>query len=471
MALEALNDVGYTGTKMTVVLNDNEMSISKSVGGMNMLLSRLRTKKLYTKSNSYAKKIILKIPKVGKPIIKFTQNVKRSIKQLIIPKMFFEEIGFTYLGPVDGHNISALESIFKKSKQIDMPVLIHVITKKGKGYKYAEENPDKFHSIGKFDIDTGKETKKKVDTYSKIFGEKICELAKTNKKIVGITASMKDGTGLAEFAKEFPDRFFDVGIAEQHALGVSAGLAKSGMIPIVPIYSSFYQRAYDQIIHDIAIQKLHVIMCVDRAGLVGADGETHQGLLDMAFFRLIPNVTIMAPKNLKELKDMMKFAITAYGPIVIRYPRGGEEGLIKIKSQKPMFYGKAEKLLDGKDVSIIAIGKMVERAMWVAKELKKRGINAEVINTRFLKPIDKNCMMQSIKKTKFVVTIEDGTIINGLASAINEIILNNNIKDVKKINFAYPDKFIRQGSIEELEKIYGLNKENILKQIEKIIEK
>lgn len=468
MALEALNDVGYTGAKMTVVLNDNEMSISKSVGGMNMLLSKLRTKKFYTHSNISMKKLLLKIPAVGKPVVRFAQKVKRSVKQLIIPKMFFEEIGFTYLGPVDGHNIVELENIFKLSKQIEMPVLIHVITKKGKGYKYAEENPDKFHAIGKFDVKTGMEIKSIGKTYSKAFEKTICEVARNNNKVVGITASMKDGTGLTEFAKQFPDRFFDVGIAEQHALGVAAGLAKSGMIPIVPIYSSFYQRAYDQVIHDIAIQKLHVIMCVDRAGLVGSDGETHQGLLDMAFFRLIPNITIMAPKNLKELQEMLKYSVKAYGPIVIRYPRCGEEGIYTFKQTQKITYGKAEVLQEGTDVTILAIGKMVERAMWISKELKKEGINAEIINIRFLKPIDKSTIIKSIKKTKCVVTIEDGTLINGLATSVNEIILDNNLENVEKLNFAYPDKFIKQGNVSELEKIYGLDKENILREIVKI---
>lgn len=468
MALEALNDVGYTGAKMTVVLNDNEMSISKSVGGMNMLLSKLRTKKFYTHSNISMKKLLLKIPAVGKPVVRFAQKVKRSVKQLIIPKMFFEEIGFTYLGPVDGHNIVELENIFKLSKQIEMPVLIHVITKKGKGYKYAEENPDKFHAIGKFEPKTGMEIKGKGETYSKVFEKTICEIARNNGKIVSITASMKDGTGLTEFAKQFPERFFDVGIAEQHALGVAAGLAKSGMIPIVPIYSSFYQRAYDQVIHDIAMQKLHVIMCVDRAGLVGNDGETHQGLLDMAFFRLIPNITIMAPKNLKELQEMLNFSVKAYGPIVIRYPRGGEEGIYSFNQTKKITYGKAEVLQEGNDVTILAIGKMVERAMWISKELKREQIDAEVINIRFLKPIDRSTIIKSLKKTKCVVTIEDGTIINGLATAIDEIILDNNLDNIKRINFAYPDKFIKQGSVNELEKIYGLNKENILREIIKI---
>ena len=271
MALEALNDAGFSQTKITVILNDNEMSISQNIGGLNMFLSKLRTKKLYTKSNISIKRIMNKIPIIGKPLVKIIQRIKRSIKQLIIPKMFFEDIGFTYLGPVDGHDIEQLENILKLSKQVDRPVLIHVLTKKGKGYKIAEENPDKFHATPAFDIETGKPKKEKKTDYSKIFGEKLVDLAKNNKKIVAVTASMKDGTGLTKFQKEFPERFFDVGIAEQHALTMAAGMAKEGMIPFVPIYSSFYQRAYDQVIHDIAIQNLPVIMCVDRAGVVGQD--------------------------------------------------------------------------------------------------------------------------------------------------------------------------------------------------------
>lgn len=271
MALEALNDAGASQTRLTVILNDNEMSISKNIGGVNMLLSKLRTKRTYTKSNVSMKNMINKIPVVGAPFVKVVQKIKRSIKQLIIPKMFFEDIGFRYLGPVDGHNIEELERMLNISKQLDGPVLIHILTKKGKGYKIAEENPDKFHATGSFDLETGNPKKEKTKDYSKVFGDKLVELAKRNERIVAITASMKDGTGLTEFAEEYPNRFFDIGIAEQHALGLAAGMAKAGIIPVVPIYSSFYQRAYDQVIHDIAIQKLPVVMCVDRAGIVGAD--------------------------------------------------------------------------------------------------------------------------------------------------------------------------------------------------------
>lgn len=446
MALEALNDAGFSKTHMTVILNDNEMSISKNIGGLNMFLSKLRTKKLYTKSNISGKKIISKIPIIGKPIVKIVQRVKRSIKQLIIPKMFFEDIGFTYLGPVDGHDIEQLENIMKLSKQVTGPVLIHVLTKKGKGYKIAEENPDKFHATAPFDIETGKTKKEKKDDYSKIFGEKLIELAKKDKRIVAVTASMKDGTGLTKFAKEYPSRFFDIGIAEQHALTMAAGMAIDGMIPFVPIYSSFYQRAYDQVIHDIAMQNLPVIMCVDRAGVVGADGETHQGTLDMAFFRLVPNLTIMAPKDFRELEDMMEFAVKLNKPVVIRYPRGGQDENIKFEKHQIIELGKAEILREGQDASIIAIGKRVADAMKMANRLKINGIEADVINVRFLKPLDEEIIKKSIEKTKNVITIEDGTKINGLGTAIEELIVENNLQDIKFEKQAWPDEFLKQGT-------------------------
>ena len=459
MALEALNDAGSSDTKLTVILNDNEMSISKNVGGVNMLLSKLRTKKLYTKSNISAKKIIKRVPVVGAPFVKFVQKAKRSIKQFIIPKMYFEDIGFRYLGPVDGHDIEKLESLLKISKELDGPVLIHVLTKKGKGYKPAEENPDKFHSTSAFEIETGKTLKEKQTDYSKIFGNKLIQLAEKNNKIVAITASMKDGTGLTEFQKKFPNRFFDVGIAEQHAIGFSAGLASNGMIPVVPIYSSFYQRAYDQVIHDVCIQNLPVIMCVDRAGIVGADGETHQGILDLSFFNIIPNLTIMAPKNFKELEDMLEFATKLNKPVVIRYPRGGE-GKNVFKENTKIEYGKSEILQEGNDISILAIGKMVDRAIDVCNKLKEDNINAEVINIRFLKPLDKESIIKSVKKTKNCITIEDNILLGGLASNVKELLLDNKL-DVNIKTFGYPNKFIKHGSVEDIEKKYGLDTESI----------
>lgn len=473
MALEALNDAGFSKCKMTVILNDNEMSIAKNTGGLNLFLSKLRTKRLYTKSNISLKRKITKIPGVGKPFVRLVQKVKRSIKQLIIPKMFFEDIGFTYLGPVDGHNIEELESILRLSKQVDTPVLIHVLTRKGKGYSIAEENPDKFHATGPFQQGTGKAKKKKGSDYSKVFGEKLVSLAKQNNRIVAVTASMRDGTGLTQFAKEFPDRFFDIGIAEQHAITMAAGMAKEGMIPVVPIYSSFYQRAYDQVIHDVAMQNLPVIFCVDRAGVVGADGETHQGTLDMAFFRLVPQLTIMAPKNFHELEDMLEQAIKWEKPVVIRYPRGGEDSSITWETQNQVQYGKAEILQTGEDITIIAIGKMVAKAQKVANLLSKEGKSVEVINSRFLKPLDEVTILSSIQKTRQAITIEDGTLINGLGTAVKELIVKEQEKEIVKpladpikiTSFAYPDEYIPHGSVEQLEKIYGLSEEQIAKTI------
>ena len=454
MALEALNDAGYSKSKMTVILNDNEMSISPNIGGLNKFLGKLRTKKLYTRTNKLVKKYISTIPGIGKPTVKIIQKIKRSIKQLIIQRMFFEDIGFTYLGPVDGHNIEELESILTISKQVKGPVLIHVLTVKGKGYEIAEKNPDKFHAISPFYIETGELKKKKRKDYSKVFGDKLIELAKSNEKIVAVTASMKDGTGLTQFSQEFPYRFFDVGIAEQHAITMSAGMAKEGLIPVVPIYSSFYQRAYDQVIHDVAMQNLHVIMCVDRAGIVGADGETHQGILDMAFFRLIPNLIIMAPKDFKELEDMLEFAVSLKKPVVIRYPRGEEDANIKFKNHEKIEEGKAEIIKEGENVTIIAIGKMVAKALQIAEKLQQKGKEVEIINARFLKPLDVETIIKSIQKTKNVITLEDGTEINGLGTAIKELIVDNKLEKINIKSIAYPDEFIPHGSVEELEKKY-----------------
>jgi len=454
MSLEALNDAGFSKSKMTVILNDNEMSISPNVGGLNKFLGKLRTKKLYTRTNNLIKKQLTAIPVIGKPIVKIIQKIKRAIKQLVIQRMFFEDIGFTYLGPVDGHNIEKLESILTMSKQINGPVLIHVLTTKGKGYEIAEKNPDKFHATSPFNADTGDLKKSKNKDYSKVFGDKLVELAKSNEKIVAVTASMKDGTGLTKFSQEFPYRTFDIGIAEQHAITMAAGMAKEGMIPVVPIYSSFYQRAYDQVIHDVAMQNLPVIMCVDRAGIVGADGETHQGTLDMAFFRLIPNLTIMAPKDFKELEDMLEFAVQVNKPVVIRYPRGGEDSNIKFNKHSEIKEGKAEIIQQGEDITIIAIGKMVAKAMKIAQKLKnEEGKSVEVINARFLKPLDEKTIKISIEKTKNVITIEDGTKINGLGTSIKELIIDNNLENIKITTMAYPDEFIEHGTVEELEKL------------------
>ena len=450
MALEALNDAGSSKSKITVILNDNEMSISKNVGGVNMLLSKLRTKKLYSRTNIKLKLIINKIPKVGPFLVKLVQRIKRGIKQLVIPKMYFEDIGFTYLGPVDGHDIEKLESILKLSKQLETPVLIHVLTKKGKGYKIAEQNPDKFHATGSFDLNTGKPKKAKGKDYSKVFGDKLIKIAEKNEKVVAITAAMKDGTGLKEFAQKFPTRFFDVGIAEQHAIGLAAGLAKEGMIPVVPIYGSFYQRAYDQVIHDICLQNLPVVMCVDRAGLVGADGETHHGAFDMSFFKIIPNLTILAPKDFKELEKMLKFAVDLGKPVVIRYPRGGE-AQEKFDKNEEIENGKAEILQEGKDISLIGIGKTVASCMEVAKKLKEQKVEAEVINARFIKPFDKETVKKSISKTKKVITLEDNALIGGLGSEVKEIISSEQeIQNIEIKTYGIEDEFMGYATWEDI---------------------
>ena len=463
MALEALNDAGSSLSNIILVLNDNEMSISKNVGGISMMLSKLRTKGVYIKGNLKGKRIVNKIPVFGKKIIRLVQKTKRGIKQLVIPKMYFEDIGFRYLGPVDGHNLEKLEDILNICKEQDGPILLHVLTKKGKGYEPAEENPDRFHSTSKFEIETGEKIGGAKADYSKVMGAKLVNLAEENKNIVAITAAMTDGTGLTEFSKKFPSRFFDVGIAEQHALGLAAGLAKEGLIPVVPIYSSFLQRAYDQIVHDIAIQNLPVVMLADRAGIVGNDGETHQGLLDLSFGNTIPNLTIMAPKDFKELENMLEFATNLKRPVLIRYPRGGEEK--SFEKQESILLGKCEIIEEGQDLLIVAIGKMVYKACEVSNKLKEHGIAAKVINARFLKPVDEINIKNLLKKYSLVVTIEDGTIVNGLGSEIQRIIVENRIRDIELIKFAYPDEFVKHGSVKEIEEKYGLDVYTITKVI------
>ena len=481
MALEALNDAGASKTNLIVILNDNEMSISKNVGGIPMFLSKLRTRKLYTKANNRIKRYTLKVPVVGEKIVDFVQRTKKTIKQIFIPNMYFEDIGFTYLGPVDGHNIEKLESILKIAKDVQGPVLVHIITKKGKGYKFAEENPDKFHGISAFNPETGEKLAVSKKDYSKVFGDKLIELAKKDKKIVAVTAAMKDGTGLKDFAKTFPDRFFDVGIAEQHAVGLIAGMAKAGLKPVLPLYSSFLQRGYDQLVHDIALQNLPVTICIDRAGIVGNDGETHHGIFDMSFASAIPNLTIMAPKDFKELEEMLEFSVDYNGPVLIRYPRGGE-GKNIFKTHTKIELGKAEiidlsnnkgenkedeikKENNNKKITIVAIGKMVDRAVDVANILKEKNINTQIINARFLKPIDKELILSLIEKTKNIVTIEDGLLNGGLYTSVIDIINNSNIENIKVNPFGYNDCFIPHGTTEELEKRFGTDSENIAKNI------
>ncbi len=468
MALEALNDAGSSNSNLLVILNDNEMSISKNVGGISMLLSKLRAKGLYNQVNSKGKRTINKIPIVGQKFVKLVQKAKRGIKQFVIPKMYFEDIGFRYLGPVDGHNLEELEKILKLAKKQEGPILMHVLTKKGKGYKPAEDSPDVFHSTSKFDVLTGEKIGKSKFDYSKVFGQKLVHLAKDNPQIVAITAAMKDGTGLRAFADQFPERFFDVGIAEQHAVGLAAGLAKSGMIPVVPMYSSFIQRAFDQLVHDVAILNLPIVICSDRSGIVGNDGETHQGLLDMAFTNLIPHFTIMAPKDFTELEQMLEFAVNLKKPVLIRYPRGKEE--IHFEKQETIDWGKCEVLQEGKEVCLIGIGKFVAKACQIANRLKAEGINATVINARFLKPLDEIVISDYMKQANIVVTLEDASTKSGLGSEIQKIAFEQKIQ-TEILKMGYPDEFIKQGNTDEIEQKYGLDEENIVHLIHQIKEK
>ncbi len=462
MALEALNDAGISKTNLIVILNDNEMSISKNTGGLSMFLAKLRTKKAYINSNVSAKDFIRKIPVIGEKIVTLTVKLKNSIKQLIIPKMYFENIGFRYLGPINGHSIQDLEEIFNISKELDGPVLIHVLTKKGKGYKFAEENPNKYHSTSAFNIETGEKKSSSGKDYSKVMGDKLTELARNDDKIVAVTAAMEDGTGLHKFAEEFPNRFFDVEIAEQHALGMVAGMAKEGLKPVIPIYSSFLQRGYDQLIHDIAMQELPVVVCVDRAGIVGNDGETHQGILDLSFLNTVPKMNVIAPKNFEELEKMIEFAVNFDKPIAIRYPRGGE-GKYQFSKCDEIVLGKAEMLREGSDVTIVAIGKMVSYAMEVADELQKKGIKAEVINARFVKPIDNETITGSLGKTKRLVTIEDNVINCGLASSVKSVL--EEAEEIRVLNVGYPDEFVKHGTVSDIEKKYGMDVQSIVKRV------
>ena len=462
LAMEALNDAGVSKTNLIVILNDNTMSISKNNGGMSKLLAHMRTQRLYVNLNNNAKNIINRIPIIGKYIYNFICNIKRHIKGLFISNMYFENLGFTYLGPIDGHDICELEKILKRASNIKGPILIHVITKKGKGYIKAENSPSLYHAVGPFDLEKGIiETKK--DDYSNIMGEELVKIAKDNKKIVAITAAMADGVGLALFKRKYPNRFFDVEIAGEHAVTLAAGLAKGGMIPVVPIYSCFLQRAYDEIIHDVTLNDLHVILLIDRAGITGNDGTTHQGIIDLSYLNTIPNLTIMAPYNYNELRKMLNFAINYSHPVAIRYPKGREKLLIQ--SNNPIVLGKCDILEEGDDITIIAIGKMVEKAYCVCQKLKKEKIYAELINLRFLKPLDIETIKKSFQKTKKIVTIEDN-MITGLGSAIKRYFDTSHV-----LSLGYPEKYIEHGKIDEIEKKYKLDDDSIYDAIIKFLSK
>ena len=471
LAFEGLNNSNIKDSNLIVILNDNQMSISPSVGSLSLYLNKIRSNSLYTSSKVSLKRVLIKIPLLGKLVYNLLSWIKKGIKHIILPSsIMFEQFGFSYLGPIDGNDINDLTEFLERAKNASRPVLLHVITKKGLGYVHAEKNPGKFHGISQFDIETGEPLKTSSTSYSSEFGRIMVEEASKNDKLIGITAAMRNGVGLDEFAKKFRDRFFDVGIAEGHAVTFASGLSKQGYIPVFAVYSTFLQRSYDQIIHDVALQNLHVIFAVDRAGLVGEDGETHHGLFDLAYFSQIPNITLMAPKDGDEFEDMMKFAFSYNGPIAIRYPRGSYQKTLapNLKKEK-INYGKAEVLKEGNDITILAYGKTVSKALEIANILKKKKISAEVINVRFLKPIDTETISNSIFKTKKVVTIEDAYLDGGLATKVKDIIISQ--RNVKGLFFGYPNEFIKHGSIEELEKLYKLDKISISKKIFKLFEK
>jgi 1-deoxy-D-xylulose-5-phosphate synthase len=466
MAYEALNDAGRSPNNFIVILNDNEMSISKNVGGMSRYLSKIRIEPFYFKVKEDLDLILNKIPAIGKTAVKALDRAKGTIKYMLMPGIIFEELGFKYLGPIDGHNITELNAVLSRAKSLKGPVFIHVCTQKGKGYSYAEENPHEYHGISPFEIETGETISTSGPGYSEVFGKKLVNLAERDKKVVAITAAMPQGTGLDLFSKTFHDRFFDVGIAEQHAVTFAAGLAINGLTPVFAVYSSFLQRAYDQILHDVALQNLHVVFAVDRAGIVGEDGETHQGLYDLSFLSHIPNMTIMSPCDYTELEEMVEYAVLKHkGPIAVRYPRG--KGQEKLLDSEPVKFGRGVKVRDGNDLTILTVGDMVETSMKTASMLQQVGISSDVINVRFIKPLDMNLIINSVTKTKRVVTIENNTVIGGLGSYILEM-MNQLGLNVKTKIFGFPDQPVVHGSKNELYIKYKMDPESIKNEILKI---
>ncbi|MFA6141942.1 MAG: 1-deoxy-D-xylulose-5-phosphate synthase [Candidatus Omnitrophota bacterium] len=460
MAFEALNHAGHLNKDVIVVLNDNERSISKSVGALSGYLNRIMANPSYNKIRNDVERLLKRIPRFGFRAYRAARKLEEGLKNLLVPGMLFEELGFRYFGPIDGHNIPRLIATFRNLKDLNEPILIHVITKKGRGFRPAENDPGSFHGTGPFDPETGKKVESKnAPTFTDAFGRTLTDLAGEDKRIVAITAAMLDGTGLNDFAAKFPDRFFDVGIAEGHAMGFAAGLARSGYKPVAVIYSTFLQRGYDQIIHDICLQDLPVVICLDRAGLVGEDGPTHHGVFDIAYLRGIPNLTFMAPASPDELKDMLKFALTLNGPVAIRYPKGSSS--LKTASSDPIKLGRAEILMKGADLAIVSIGGMAEIALKAADILSKKGIRSTVINARFVRPLDGDMLSGLCRDVKSIVTLEDGILEGGFGSAVLEFIERYGFKDVKVRRIGLPDKFIEHGKRSELFLKYNLTPDAI----------
>ncbi|MGN0374318.1 MAG: 1-deoxy-D-xylulose-5-phosphate synthase [Butyrivibrio sp.] len=456
MAFEALNNASSVKGNMIIILNDNEMSISRNVGGVSKLLTNLRTDEKYNDLKYRVKSRLSRIPDYGDELIGKIHKTKSSIKQIFVPGMMFEDMGITYLGPVDGHDINKLMKIISMAKKLDHAVLIHVHTQKGKGYYFSEKRPSMYHGIGPFNPATGEPTDKtKVRTYSDVFSTHIVRNAKEDSKIVAITAAMSEGCGLKRFEKTFPDRFFDVGIAEEHAVTFAAGLATEGYKPYVAIYSSFLQRAFDQILHDVCIQKLPVRFIVERAGIVGADGITHQGVFDLSYLNIIPNMTVMAPKNRFEFKSMIDYSVNFDGPLAIRIPKG-KASEVYSDNMAPIEYGKSEILIKGSKVAVIAVGSCVETANELEDILVDNGFDPTIVNARFVKPVDEELIKKLAVDHELIVTIEENVLNGGYGMNVLHYVNNNNI-DVKVLTEALPDCFIEHGESGELKQIYGLS--------------
>ena len=461
MAYEALNHAGQLGTRLIVILNDNEMSITRNVGAMSGYLSRLRTDPLYHRSKEDVREVLQRIPNIGPKMFKAAERFKDSVKYLLVSGMLFEELGFTYLGPIDGHNLRILNQVLERARLLPGPVLLHVKTIKGKGYPPAEKQPNKFHGIGPFDLKTGKTRPRRVPTFTEVFGKAVIKIAEDHSEVVAITAAMSEGTGLCEFSRRYPRRFFDVGIAEQHAVTMAAGLAQTGCLPVVAIYSTFLQRAYDQIVHDVALQNLHIIFALDRAGIVGEDGETHQGVFDLSYLRHIPRMTVMAPRDQSELVAMLKSSLKYSGPIAIRYPRGSgpqEE----VDYRLPVLpFGRGELLREGEDLVILAVGPLVYQALEAAEQLSMKGKEAAVINCRFVKPLDEELILEWSNRTKKVITIEENVIAGGFGSAVLELLADRGFNG-EAARMGIPDSFLGHGAPDLLCRSIGLDAAGII---------
>lgn len=474
LVYEALNNAGRASSDMLVILNDNQMSIAKNVGAVSRHLNDIRTAPIYREAKKDVQKFLGNIPHLGKRMEKLIETAKDAVKFILVPGVIFEEMGFQYFGPIDGHNLKDLIRTLEKLRTIKGPVFLHVVTKKGKGYPPAEQYPNAFHGVESFFIDTGKpKNASNGDTYTSVFGQTMLKLAKKVDKLAAITAAMPDGTGLAPFQKAYPDRFYDVGIAESHAVTFAAGLAKGGVIPVVSIYSSFLQRAYDQILHDICIQNLHVILAIDRAGLVGADGETHQGLFDYSFLAHMPNMTIMAPKNQHELVDMLTYAVCIHkGPIALRYPRGSA-GKTPEDHRMPIKYGRSETIVKGKDIAIVSVGTMIDASLFAVNELQSLGYNPSLYNARFVKPMDEY-LLDHLLSYRYIFILEDNVQTGGYGECLwaKMAVSGKSLSLLPCVHFfAFPDKFIEQGTQKELFCRYKLDGEGVLKRMLQILDK